>query len=164
MNNATNPLFAVLSHSEEARDEALGEFEKARQNVESAKAQLQSLHDFRQQYQVRWQEQFSRSGGVEIMRCYNEFMARMTEAETEQQRRVEHVKTVQERCRLELVERERRVAAVSLLMQKREQEHQRKENRRDQKATDELAARLGSGNNQGMSSLSGLSSATGPAM
>ncbi len=164
MSNPANPLFAVLSHSEEARDEALGEFERARQAVDAAKAQLQSLHDFRQQYQVRWQDQFSRSGGVEIMRCYNDFMTRMTEAEAEQLRRVEQAKVAQERCRLHLVERERRVAAVSLLMQKREQEHQRTENRRDQKATDELAARLGSGANQGMSSLNGLSPATGPAM
>jgi flagellar FliJ protein len=143
----------VLSQSEEARDEALADFEKARQSLEGARAQLQSLHDFRQQYQTRWQGQFSRSGGVEIMRCYNEFMARMGEAETEQQRRVELCKVTLERCRLHLMERERRVAAVAILMDKRAREVQRAEDRKDQKATDEIAARLGGSSQAGISTL-----------
>lgn len=163
MSTSPNPLSAVLSQSEEARDEALGEFERARQGLESARQQLQSLHDFRQQYQTRWQAQFSRSGGVEIMRCYTEFMARMSEAEVEQHKRVEYCKVTLERCRLHLVERERRFAAVSQLVARRETEFQRSENRKDQKATDELAARLGGGSTMGMSSLAmaGLSPATG---
>lgn len=143
VSTSPNPLFAVLSQAEEARDEALGDFERARQGLEAAQQQLQSLHDFRLQYQTRWQAQFSRTGGVEIMRCYNEFMARMSEAEVEQQRRVEQSKVTLERCRLHLVERERKVAAVSQLVDRRAKEYQRSENRKDQKATDELAARLG---------------------
>jgi flagellar protein FliJ len=156
------PLSAVLSQSEEARDEALAEFEKARQSLDGARAQLQSLHDFRQQYQTRWQSQFSRSGGVEIMRCYNEFMDRMSEAEAEQQRRVEHCKVTLERCRLHLMERERRVAAVSTLMDRRAREVQRAENRKDQKATDEIAARLGGSSQAGVSTFA-LASGSSPA-
>src|SRR5690606_24583186 len=98
---------------------------------------------------TRWKSQFQQAGGMEIMRCYQDFMARLTEAELEQQRRAEHSKGISERLRLQLIERERRVAAVTQLIQRREKEEQARANRRDQKATDELAARLISANKNG---------------
>lgn len=151
MSNAQqqSSLNTILEQAETARDEAMAQFEVSRKASEAARQQLQSLHEFRTQYQARWKSQFQQAGGMEIMRCYQDFMARLTEAEQEQQRRAEHSKGVSERCRLQLIERERKVAAVTQLIQRREKEEQARANRRDQKATDELAARLISANKNG---------------
>jgi flagellar protein FliJ len=135
-------LIAVLEQAQEARDEAMALYESSRKTLEAARKQLLSLQDFRHQYEVRWQGQFQRSGGVEIVRCYQEFMARLVEAEGEQQRRTEHGEQVAEHRRLELIERERKVAAISQLIKRREDEQALKDRRKDQKNTDELAARL----------------------
>lgn len=150
MSNAQqSSLNTILEQAESARDEALAQFEVSRKAHEGARQQLQSLHDFRAQYQARWKSQFQQAGGMEIMRCYQDFMARLTEAEVEQQKRTVQAQTTAERYRLQLIERERRVAAVSQLIQRREKEEMTKENRRDQKATDELAARLIAANKAG---------------
>ena len=76
-------------------------------------------------------------------------MARMSEAEVEQQRRTGQSALNVERCRVMLIERERKVAAVTKLMQRRASEHALQEQRRDQKATDETASRLHASNRGG---------------
>lgn len=142
MSNSMQPLKALLEQAQTARDEAFAQYESGRRAHETAKQQLQSLHDFRKQYQERWQGQFRQSGGMEIMRCYQDFMTRMGDAEAEQQRRTEAARVFMERCQAMLLERERKVAAVEKLMERRASEQALKEQRRDQKATDEMAARL----------------------
>lgn len=150
MSNAQHSsLTTILEQAEGARDEAIAQFERQRKAHEGAQQQLQSLHDFRHQYQLRWQGQFQQAGGMEIVRCYQDFMTRLTEAEVEQQRRTEQARVMTERCRLLLIERERKVAAVTQLLRRRAQEEQAREGRRDQKATDELAARLMAANKAG---------------
>lgn len=141
MSSPHSSLIAVLEQAEAARDEAHALFESSRKAVETARQQLQSLHDFRLQYETRWQSQFKQSGGVEIVRCYQDFMTRLHDAESDQQRRLMHCEEASERRRHELIDRERKVAAITQLMKRRDQEHQQREQRKEQKATDELAAR-----------------------
>jgi len=136
VSQAPQALNALLEQVQTERDEALSQFEHGRKAHENARQQLQSLHDFRQQYQDRWQQQFRQASGMEIMRSYQEFMNRLSEAESEQTRRVELAASSIERLRAVLIERERKVAAV-------------KEQRRDQKATDEMASRLHASNRSG---------------
>jgi flagellar FliJ protein len=140
--NPSQPLITLLEQAEEARDAALAQFEVSRKAHEGSRQQLQSLQDFRDQYQTRWQTQFRQAGGMEIMRCYQDFMARLGDAVNDQHRRCEQFNQAMERCRNELIERERKVAAVTQLLQRREKEQAQREMRREQKATDELAARL----------------------
>ena len=134
-------LLMVLESAEKERDEALRALEAARQSHESARQQAQSLHDWRQDYQRRWQAQFKQSGGVEIVRCYQDFIQRLADAVTEQDRRVDLADQQVARARALLIERERRVAAVSQLIDRRQAELMHKQARQEQKATDEMAAR-----------------------
>ena len=139
--SAIQPLLLVLEAAEKARDEALSMLEGGQRQYDAARQQAQSLNDWRRDYQQRWQKQFQQSGGMEIMRCYQDFMRRLSDAQIEQDRRVEQARHAMERCRLELIERERRVAAVSQLIDRRHLEQRRVEQRQEQKATDEIAAR-----------------------
>jgi len=134
-------LLMVLESAQKARDEAVSSLESARQAHESAHQQSQSLHDWRRDYQRRWQAQFQQSGGVEIVRCYQDFINRLADAVGEQERRVQVAHQHMERCRALLIERERRVAAVSQLIDRRQAELAAKQARQEQKATDEMAAR-----------------------
>lgn len=140
--STSQPLITLLGQAEEARDTALAQFEVSRKANDGARQQLQSLQDFRDQYQTRWQNQFRQAGGMEIMRCYQDFMARLGDAVNDQARRCEQFTQAMDRCRAELIERERKVAAVTQLLQRRDKEQAQREMRREQKATDELAARL----------------------
>lgn len=134
-------LLLVLEAAQKERDAALSAHEAARKVHESARQQAQSLNDWRQDYQRRWQTQFQQSGGVEIVRCYQDFMARLGDAVSEQDRRVGNAEQQVARARALLIERERRVAAVSQLIDRRQAEAMHKQARQDQKATDEMAAR-----------------------
>lgn len=139
--NGVQALLMVLESAEKARDEAVSTLEAARQAHMASRQQAQSLTDWRQEYQSRWQTQFQQSGGMEIVRCYQDFTVRLGDAVSEQDRRLLMTEHHLARCRAELIERERRVAAVSQLIDRRQAELQLKQNRQEQKATDEQAAR-----------------------
>lgn len=141
--SANSSLLVVLEAAEKARDAAVAELEGGRRAYEAARQQAQSLTDWRREYQHRWQSQFRQAGGMEIMRCYQDFMQRLGEAVSDQDKRVEQARLYMERCRTLLMERERKVAAVTQLMDRRHAEVLLKQNRQDQKATDEVAARAG---------------------
>ena len=123
---AIQPLLLVLDAAEKARDEALSMLEGGQRQYDAARQQAQSLNDWRRDYQQRWQKQFQQSGGMEIMRCYQDFMGRLTDAQAEQDRRVEQARERLDRLRLELIDREKRVAAVSQLIDRRLLEQRRK--------------------------------------
>jgi len=141
--SVNSSLLLVLETAEKARDEAVAELEGGRRAYDAARQQAQSLTDWRSEYQQRWQSQFKNTGGMEILRCYQDFMQRLAEAVSDQDKRVELARAYMERCREQLIERERKVAAVAQLMERRHAEVLLKQNRQDQKATDEVAARAG---------------------
>ncbi len=147
--SALQPLLMVLEAAEKARDDAKSELEAGRRAHEAARQQAQSLHDWRKEYQTKWQSQFRQAGGMEIIRCYQDFMQRLGEAVSEQDRRVEQTQVYMERCRELLIERERKVVAVGQLIERRQQEAALTQRRQEQKATDEIAARAGRVNPMG---------------
>lgn len=116
--------------------------ESSRKILEDARFKLQSLQNFRQQYEERWQGQFKQAGGVEIIRCYQDFMGRLTSAVDEQNIRVSHLQRDHENRRAELIESERKLSAVQKLIERREQEVMVSTMRKEQRDTDEMAARL----------------------
>ncbi|RZI84441.1 MAG: flagellar export protein FliJ [Rubrivivax sp.] len=142
---AIQPLLTLLESAEKARDDAVSQMEGARRAHEAARQQAQSLTDWRKEYQQRWSAQFAKSGGMEIMRCYQDFTARLGDAVSEQDKRVNQAAQFMEQCRLQLIERERKVAAVGQLIDRRQFEHSQRQERQEQKATDEQAARAGRG-------------------
>jgi flagellar FliJ protein len=141
MNAPASSLLVLLETAEHSRDEAIGELERARQALDAAHRQAQSLSDWRRDYQTKWQAQFRQAGGMEIMRCYQDFMLRLGDAVSDQDVKVAHARAFEVRCKATLLERERKVAAITQLLERRQLEWQRQQERQDQKATDELAAR-----------------------
>jgi flagellar FliJ protein len=143
MNNDFNSLTVLLKQAETERDEALVLLQQAQKRSEAAAAQEEQLLAYRGQYRQRWAQQFSASSAIEIVQCYQGFGDRLEQAITHQQQAVGQCKAQVERMKNLVQEREMRVASVRKLIERRQQEHRRAEDRREQKITDEAAQRSG---------------------
>lgn len=142
MTMPTNSLSTVLDQAQGDRDQAYVLLESSRKVLEDAKFKLQSLQEFRTQYEQRWQGQFKQAGGMEILRCYQDFMGRLTDAVNDQMNRVNLLEKDHDQRRHILIEAERRVSAIQKVVERRQQEVVLQTSRREQRDTDELATRL----------------------
>jgi len=136
------PLLALLEQAERERDEAVLTMERSRKAMTEAANQVQSLRQWRSDYQAKWGAQFAQIGRAEIIRCYQEFMQRLTEAIADQERTAEQRSLTFNTLRAQVQQFEQRVIAVTQLIERRQKEMSLAEQRREQKVTDELASRL----------------------
>ncbi|MEW6706686.1 MAG: flagellar export protein FliJ [Pseudomonadota bacterium] len=143
MNNDLQSLTVLLKQAEEQRDEALVLMQQADKRAQGAQAQAEQLLAYRGQYRQRWVQQFSASAAIEIVQCYQGFGERLEQAIAHQQQVVAQCQAQAERMRELVQQRELRVASVRKLIERRQQEQRRVEERRDQKLTDEAAQRSG---------------------
>lgn len=136
------PLTALLAQAERQRDLALADQLKARIAHDAAQAQAEQLQTYRREYEQRWSAQFCREGHIELVRCYQGFMERLTQAVDAQVRATRHAVAALERADATVRARELQVAAVSKLVARRIAEGRLDAQRHDQKQNDELAARV----------------------
>ena len=135
------PLTLLLGQHERQRDAALADHQRAVLASESAAAQAEQLHTYRREYEQRWGAQFKREGQIELVRCYQSFMERLTQAVDQQARTAAQAAALVDQSVTLLREAEMRCAAVRKLIERRTMERRASEERRDQKQTDEQAAR-----------------------
>ena len=140
--NQTQPLIALVAQSERQRDLALADEAKARHEHDAAATQAEELRVYRGEYEARWSARFCREGQIELVRCYHGFMARLSQALEHQQRAADAAAARFDRARATVRECELQVAAVHKLLERRIEEHRGAERRHEQKASDELAARI----------------------
>ena len=137
----TQSLTLLLSQHERQRDIALAEHQRASQASSAAAAQSEQLHTYRREYEQRWAEQFRREGQIELVRCYQSFMERLTQAVDQQARIAEHSAQQLEHAASALREAELRCASVRKLLERRGREHRLAADRSEQKHSDEAATR-----------------------
>lgn len=135
------PLTLLLGQHERQRDAALAEHQRATVASEAAAAQAAQLLTYRREYEQRWGDQFKREGQIELVRCYQSFTERLTQA-VDQQTLMAGLATKRvEAALVALRESELRCASVRKLIERRTIEHRLSAERRDQKQTDEQATR-----------------------
>ena len=139
----TRTLTVLLEREEAARDEAKLACQRALEASRVAASQLQMLVDYRGDYGARWTQQFRQSAGPEILQVYRSFMLKLDQAIEQQHGAVAGAQAHVKRCRERLVAAETRAAAVRKLIERREAEHARQEEKRERKESDEIAQRLG---------------------
>ena len=135
------PLTILLDQNQRQRDAALADHLRARVASEAANAQAEQLVTYRREYEQRWSAQFARRGQIELVHCYQSFMARLTQAVEQQARVAEHAAQQLERALAALRTAEMRCASVRKLIERRVLEQRVATDRRDQKQTDEAATR-----------------------
>jgi flagellar FliJ protein len=136
-------LAALLEQAEAQRNAALAAFNQARSRRDGAREQARDLEAYRNDYQQRWNQQFqSRGAGLDILRCYQAFADRLELALAQQAHAIEVCEQTLVRANDTLAAHELRVASVRKLIERREDEARRGAERREQRASDEMAQRI----------------------
>ena len=135
-------LNTLLEREKEKRDAALAEWREAERQARAAREQAESLVAYRGEYRQRWSAQFSQRAPIEILRCYQGFVERLEQAIGTQQNAAEAAAARVQAAQARLRHRETKVATVQRLIERRLQAGALREQRREQKTSDEAAQRL----------------------
>ncbi|HET6599650.1 MAG TPA: flagellar FliJ family protein [Burkholderiaceae bacterium] len=138
----TQTLATLLEQCERDRDLAQAAQQRALTASRAAHAQAEQLVDYRRDYEQRWSEQFRREGSIELLRCYQGFMERLTQAVDQQAGVAQFNEQQLAQAATVLRAAEVRCASVRRLIERRSLELRNADERRDQKQNDELAARI----------------------
>jgi flagellar FliJ protein len=134
-----NALNLLLERATQERDRVAVELRRGEEVALHVRRQGQQLADYRGEYLQRWGSQFGRGGAIEIVHCYQSFMQRLDEALEQQQRHIDAAELGVAAVRQALLQAETRVASIKKLIERRQAEQQRVQDRRDQRQTDETA-------------------------
>jgi flagellar protein FliJ len=134
-------LNLLLGQNERARDAAIAEHQRVLAASQAAAAQAEQLLAYRCDYEQRWSAQFCREGKIELVRCYQSFIERLTLAIEQQARQAEHAARQVETALAALRESELRCASVRKLIERRTEQHRLDAGRLEQKHSDEFASR-----------------------
>jgi flagellar FliJ protein len=141
MNDDLHSLRLLLAQAERQRDEALAQQLKLEASRRAADTQAEQLVVYRREYEQRWSAEFCREGKIELVRCYQSFMQRLTQTVDQQQRIAQHAAAQAERAEAIMRGHDVRAAALRKLVERRLQEAHRVGARLEQKQSDEHAAR-----------------------
>lgn len=134
-------LQTLLEQAGAARDKALAAHQRALAMVQAAQVQAGQLTAYRQEYAERFGKPFQSSGAIELLKCYQGFMARLDDAVTQQGHAVTQAAARADDAKALLLAAELRAASVQKLIERRTAEAALRRDRSEQKATDEFAAR-----------------------
>jgi len=141
MNDDLRSLNLLLVQTERQRDEALAEQLKLDAAWRAAAAQAEQLVLYRREYEQRWSAEFCREGKIELVRCYQGFMERLTQAVEQQERIAVHAAAQAENAAIVMRGLDVRAAALKKLVERRVKEGDRIAAGREQKQNDEHASR-----------------------
>ncbi len=136
-----NALSLLLAQAERERDEALAEQFRAEAARRAAATQAEQLVLYRRDYERRWRAEFCRDGKIELVRCYQGFMQRMTHAIEQQERIAGQAATQAERAEAVVRGHELRVAGLKKLLERRLRDHEVAAARLEQRESDDRAVR-----------------------
>lgn len=140
-NPSIDPLMALLGQAERERDAAVALMQQASEAFAAAQNQAEQLVLYRSEYEGRFREQFSKNSSVSILQCYQGFSSRLTQAIEQQKQIAVYAERKVAEAKQGLLDQEMRVASVRKLLERRITEQRLAADRRDQKQTDEFAAR-----------------------
>jgi flagellar FliJ protein len=127
----TESLQVLLEREEAERDATALAVRQAQDHLQRLQVQMTQFS----------QQQFHQAGGIEIVHCYRSFMQRLDQAMSQLSLQQGQAELNLQRQRHRLVEAETRVAAIRKLISRRLESHERTQQRREQKQTDEAAQR-----------------------
>lgn len=135
-------LNALLAHEQRLRDEAHARVMQAQQRLQAAQAQAEQIGSYRGEYRQRWGAHFAGTASdTALLACYQNFGERLEQALEQQAQATAFAQAQLDRVRQALLAQELRLAAVGKLVERRRAQAQLAQARRDQKHSDEAAAR-----------------------
>jgi flagellar FliJ protein len=135
-------LHTLKDRDQRLRDEALMACRDASRQLDTARAQVEALVNYRSEYRARWAGEFSRAAPIEIVRCYQGFVSRLDQAIISQENTVQHAEAGLLRAQAKLKQRELKLATVGRIIIRREQTAAQHARRDEQRRSDEGSQRL----------------------
>lgn len=142
MSTHSTALMTLLEQAERDRDAAMAQLTQLAEAQARLSTQQQQLQAYRRDYHARWTAQFRQSGSAEVVRHYQGFVERLNHALEQLELQMQAQEQQLMPARQLLVERETRVMALGKLLARRDGELTRRAAQREQKASDEMAARM----------------------
>lgn len=139
--DALQPLRFLIAQAERQREEALAELMKAESGRRAAAAKADDLVSYRRDYEQRWSAQFCREGQIELVRCYQAFMERLSQAIDQQAHVAAEAVMLVERATAMVRGHEQRAAGLNKLLERRQREGRIDAERGEQRQSDDRAAR-----------------------
>ena len=141
MHDDLQPLALLLAQAERQRYDALAEHLNAETAKRAAEAQADQLVTYRREYEQRWSAQFCREGKIELVRCYQGFIQRLTQAVEQQERFAVHAAEQVERAEAIVRGHEVRAASLKKMIERRLRQSEANSARIEQKESDDRAVR-----------------------
>ena len=141
MQDDLKALSLLLAQAERQRDEALAEQLAAERARRAAAAQAEQLVAYRREYEQRWGAEFCRDGKIELVRCYQGFIDRLTQAVEQQERVAAHAAVQAERAEAIVRGHELRAAGLKKLVERRLRQGEIAAARHAQRESDDRAVR-----------------------
>jgi len=138
MSQALNTL---LEHARRQRDEALSALLQCEESVRRLREQGRQLQTYLQEYEARDPARSGQVAQMDSLLWHRAFMQRLLHAVQQQQAQLDATEQRLTELRNALLAHEIRVASVDKLLQRRDQLHQRRSVRAEQRLSDEAAAR-----------------------
>jgi flagellar FliJ protein len=141
MNDDLQSLRLLLAQAEAQRDEARAEQMKLDAARRASMLQAEQLVAYRREYEQRWSAEFCREGKIELVRCYQGFIVRLTQAVEQQGRIAVNAAAQAEHAAAIVRGHDVRAAALKKLVERRVQDSRRAAAGLEQKQSDEHATR-----------------------
>ena len=135
----TTALHTLLEYAESERDASLAALLQTEASARRMREQASQLLAYRDDYRLRHPAQGGRSASIELIRCHQNFMARLEQALAQQQGQVQATEAHCATQRSALVALETRVASVRKLLERRGQAARQSAARQEQRRSDETA-------------------------
>lgn len=135
------PLQPLLDHSRHRMEAAHRSLRVLRQQEEEARRRLQELEGFRQEYCDRLKHSVAGGMHIHLMRDYHAFLAKIEQAIRHQTELVSEAHGRWESAHKHWLAERQKVEAYEVLAKRHRQRELHREERRDQRLTDEHAAK-----------------------
>lgn len=139
------PLLDLMQTRADESTRRLGQLIAAEQ---SARSRLELLEQYREEYSQRYREAGCNGLTPTALRNFQEFIARIDEAITQQRRAVQDSERGTAAGQAAWREQNKRLKAIDTLSQRHDARERYRENRQDQKDQDEFAARRPAGDGE----------------
>lgn len=133
------PLLNLAQHQNDTATRTLGQLN---QQQHSSQQKLDTLLEYRKDYQTRWQETARNGLSPAGLRNFQEFMNKLDEAIVQQTRMVEQSKLSTQRGRSEFDATQRKLKSFDTLQQRHFEMQSKIAGKAEQKALDEHTGRL----------------------
>lgn len=138
--SSQSSLELAIDASARACEKASADLSLLQQLLSAAEMQMQQLSDYQDETLRRWQQRTTQATHQALMGHYHQFVGKLDDAMQMQQRVIQERTLAVQQARQRLMDAERKRLGLERYRERLMAEHQQRQARRDQKASDEWAS------------------------